>query len=157
MLLGYYQFIQDGNELLRVINAVCARNPWWNTSWWDGLDKCKHAWRFMSPIMHFSLKALNNHLRPLLHVRIKGYRTELAAPTLTITIKTRTLLASGSKCIVSNPSWKPRSKDGRLPLVVVSAGPDKRSPGGVSKTFAISMSRVPADIGPISSFSTHGG
>lgn len=107
--------------------------------------------------MHFSLKALNNHLQPLLHVRIKGYQTELAAPTLTITIKTRTLLASGSECIVSNPSSKPRSKDGWQPLVVVSVGPDRRPPGGVSETFAISMGRVPADIGPISSVSTHGG
>lgn len=31
------------------------------------------------------------------------------------------------------------------------------APGGVSETFAISISRVPADIGPISSVSTHGG
>lgn len=41
----------------------------------------------MSPIMHFSPKALNNHIRPLLYVKIKGYRTELVDPMLTIIIK----------------------------------------------------------------------
>lgn len=52
--------------------------------------------------MDFSLKALNNHLCPLLYVRIKGYRaTELVAPTVTIIIK-KTLLADGSKCIISS-------------------------------------------------------
>lgn len=41
-------------------------------------------------------------------------------------------------------SSKPWSKGGRQSLVAAPAGPDKRAPVGVSETFAISMSPVPA-------------